>query len=265
MCKVFIAVGFVAILITLSGCATSQVETENVTRYLKDDTGTWLVHDINRPTPPVVVPYAQIAGAPSDAIVLFDGSSLENWSAKDGSESKWVLGDGYMESVKDAGYIRTKREFGSCQLHVEFTTPVKVEGAGQGRGNSGVFLHGLYEVQVLDSYKNDTYADGQCAALYGRAVPDWNVSAGPGEWQTYDILYHRPIFDGDKVVRKATFTVLHNGVFVHNHVALDGGTDWRGAHAISNYEPHGDKGPIMFQDHGNPVRYRNVWIRELDD
>jgi len=149
---------------------------------------------------------------------------------------------------------------------VEFATPATVSGRGQGRGNSGVFVHGRYEVQVLDSYENPTYPDGQCGALYGRAVPLVNASCKPGQWQTYDIIYHRPLFDqSGKVTRKAVFTVLHNGVLIHDHVALEGGTDWVGPHAVTEYSPHGDKGPLMFQDHSNPVRFRNVWIRELDD
>jgi hypothetical protein len=248
-----------------SGASDTQAEKpqENVTRFLVTDSGTWQVHDMNRPTPPIVTPFAQ-GDAPSDAIVLFDGTDLSAWMANDGSDAKWILGDGYMEAVKKSGPVKTRQQFGSCQLHVEFATPAKVSGSGQGRGNSGVFLQGQYEVQVLDSYENVTYADGQCAALYGRAVPQVNVCAMPGEWQSYDIIYHRPVFEGDAVVRKATFTVLHNGVLVHDHVVLEGGTGWRGAHAISNYEPHGDKGPIILQDHGNPVRYRNIWIRELE-
>ena len=161
--------------------------------------------------------------------------------------------------------IRTRQEFGSCQLHVEFATPSRVEGSSQGRGNSGVFLQGNYEVQVLDSYENATYPDGQCAALYGRSVPLVNACRKPGQWQSYDIIYHRPIFEAGKVVRKATFTVLHNGVLVQDHVDLQGGTGWIGPHAVTEYKPHADKGPIMLQDHGNPVRFRNIWIRELAD
>jgi hypothetical protein len=243
----------------------AETPAENVTRFLEAKDGTWQVHDMNRPVPPVVTPFAHSGGAPADAIILFDGTDLSAWVASDGSDAKWILGDGYMEAVKKSGPVQTRQEFGSCQLHVEFATPANVMGSGQGRGNSGVFLQGQYEVQVLDSYENRTYADGQCAALYGRAVPLVNVCARPGEWQTYDIIYHRPLFEGDQVVRKATFTVLHNGVLVQDHVVLEGGTGWRGGHAISNYQPHGDKGPISLQDHGNPVRYRNIWIRELAD
>ncbi len=236
--------------------------------YVDTPTGRWMVHDVNRPAPPVITPGSTCGEQPADAVVLFDGTtaSMANWTDTKGNPSKWVVGDGYMESVKGAGYIQTKEQFGSCQLHVEFATPEKVQGSSQGRGNSGVFLQGQYEVQVLDSYENETYPDGQCAALYGRAVPLVNACRKPGEWQAYDIVYHRPLFDSDgNVTRKATFTVFQNGVLVQDHVVLEGGTGWRGPHAISPYEKHGDKGPIQFQDHGNPVRYRNIWIRELND
>jgi len=220
------------------------------------------------PPPPVVTPppYGGPVPAPSDAIVLFDGQSLDNWtSTAEGQATKWIVQDGAMSPTEDSGMIRTKQEFGSCQLHVEFATPANVEGDGQGRGNSGVFLQGRYEVQVLDSYENTTYFDGQCAALYGRKPPLANACRKPGEWQTYDIVYHRPIFKRKKVVKPATFTVIHNGVLVHDNVELSGGTSWRGGHSISRYVPHGDTGAIELQDHGNPVLFRNIWIRELKD
>ena len=238
-------------------------------QYVEAENGRWLVHDMNRPTPPIIAPGAECGQAPSDAVLLFDGTVVSiatNWSDTSGNPTKWRLGEGYMESVKGAGYIQTKQQFGSCQLHVEFATPSNVQGSSQGRGNSGVFLQGQYEVQVLDSYDNVTYADGQCAALYGRAVPLVNACRKPGEWQSYDIVYHRPLFGPDgKVTRKATFTVLHNGVLVQDHVTLEGGTGWINSPAVTRYAPHGDKGPIQLQDHGNPVRYRNVWVRELRD
>jgi hypothetical protein len=221
---------------------------------------------MNRPAPPVIEPgtestQSEPGKAPSDAIILFDGTDLSEWTDTKGEPTKWIMGDG----VKGSGYTQSKRKFGSCQLHVEFATPSTVKGSSQGRGNSGVFLMANYEVQVLDSYNNKTYPDGQCAALYGRAVPLVNASRKPGQWQSYDIIFHRPIFKGKKIVKNATFTVLHNGVLVHDHVELVGGTDWRGPHAISEYEPHEDKLPIRIQDHGNPVRFRNIWIRELAD
>lgn len=224
-----------------------------------------------QPLPRVVTPGTsstpdQPGRAPSDAVVLFDGSeaSLENWIGTDGEPTKWLLVDGALESVKKAGYIRSRQEFGSCQLHLEWAAPKEVKGSGQGRGNSGVFLMGRYEVQVLDSHNNETYADGQAGALYGRAKPLVNASREPGQWQTYDIVFERPEFDKNgQVTRRARFTVFHNGVLIQNHVALSGGTGWNGPHAATNYRAHGDKGPLSLQDHGNPVRYRNIWIREL--
>ncbi len=173
--------------------------------------------------------------------------------------------DGALEAVRGAGYIRTKKEFGSCRLHIEFATPAKPEGTGQGRGNSGVFLMGKYEVQVLDSFENTTYPDGQCGALYGRKKPLVNASRPPGEWQTYDITFTRPIFDeAGKVTRKARFTVIHNGILIHDDLELSGGTGGA-AHSASEYAKHADKGPIALQDHGNPVRFRNIWIQEIEE
>ncbi len=258
------------LLVILSVCAIPHAseKTEKkpeIRQYVQTDTGRWLIHDVNRPAPPVVTPGTLSTEAPSDAIVLFDGIDLSEWMDPNGNPTKWVMGDGYMECVKGSGYIQSKRKFGSCQLHIEFATPAVVKGNGQGRGNSGVFLMAHYEIQVLDSYSNKTYPDGQCAALYGRAVPLVNACRGPGQWQSYDIIFHRPIFKGKKVVRKPTFTVLHNGVLVQDHVELQGGTGWKGPHAISDFVPHEDRLPIMLQDHGNPVRYRNIWVRGLAD
>jgi len=224
-----------------------------------------------QPLPPVVTPGepAGFFAPPSDAIVLFDGSEESfkaNWTDTKGNPSQWKIVDGALESVKKAGYIQTKEKFGSCQLHIEWAAPVNVAGNGQGRGNSGVFLMGNYEVQVLDSFENQTYADGQAGALYGRSKPLVNASRKPGEWQSYDIIFHRPLFDDQgKVIRRATFTVFHNGVLIQDHTILSGGTGWMGPHAASEYKAHPDKLPISLQDHGNPVRFRNVWIRELPD
>ncbi|HON92450.1 MAG TPA: DUF1080 domain-containing protein [Sedimentisphaerales bacterium] len=276
----------IALLGIVAGCATqkeakttepAKVEVaktepappQPLRQYLDTPTGRWLVHDMNRPAPPIITPGDTCGAAPSDAIVLFDGteaSMTANWSDTRGNPSKWVFRDGAMESVAKAGYIQTKQQFGSCQLHLEFATPSVVKDSGQGRGNSGVFLQGEFEIQVLDSYENKTYPDGQCGALYGRAVPLVNASRKPGEWQSYDIIFHRALFDKDgKIVQKPTFTVFHNGVLIQDHVTLDGGTQWRGPHAVSDFRPLPEKGPIQFQDHGNPVRFRNVWVRELKD
>ncbi len=222
-----------------------------------------------QPLPPVVTPGDKPGAPPSDAVVLFDGteeSFKANWTDTRGGPSKWNVVDGAMESVRRAGYIQSKQKFGSCQLHIEWASPAKVAGNGQGRGNSGVFLMGTYEVQVLDSFENQTYADGQAGALYGRSKPLVNASRKPGEWQSYDIIFHQPRFDKDgKVTRRATFTVLHNGVIIQDHTVLSGGTGWNGPHAASEYKAHANKLPISMQDHGNPVRFRNVWVRELKD
>jgi len=253
---------------TQPAAAAAKAEPKPTVQYVDTPTGRWMVHDVNRPAPPIITPGGRRSSPPSDATVLFDGTqtSMANWTDTKGQPTKWIAGDGYMESVKGAGYIQSKQEFGSCQLHVEFMTPSKVEGDGQGRGNSGVFLQGQYEVQVLDSYENKTYPDGQCGALYGRAVPLVNACRKPGEWQSYDIIYHRPFFDRNgKVTRKATFTIFQNGVLIQDHVTLEGGTGWVNAHTVTDYVAHGDKGPIQLQDHGNPVRYRNIWVRELKD
>ncbi|MDF7801864.1 DUF1080 domain-containing protein [Pontiellaceae bacterium B1224] len=234
-----------------------------------------LVHETDEakePQPPVVTPGTascgdRVGAAPSDAVILFDGTeaSLANWTDTKGNPTQWQLVDGALESVKKAGYIQTREKFGSCQLHIEWAAPATVKGSGQGRGNSGVFLMG-YEVQVLDCYNNKTYPDGQAGALYGRNKPLVNACLPPGEWQSYDIIFHRPVFDKvGNLQQEATFTVLHNGVLVQDHVFLSGGTGWRGKHAVWPYAAHADALPLQLQDHGNPVRFRNIWIRPLQD
>ena len=235
-----------------------------------------MVHEkdpAKQPLPPIVTPGKPSCGekagtAPSDAIVLFDGTpeSMKNWTDTKGNKTKWKLVNGALECVKRSGYIQSKDEFGSCQLHIEWATPVNVKRSGQGRGNSGVFLMGEYEVQILDSFNNITYADGQAGALYGRKKPKVNVSRGPGQWQTYDIVFHRPIFNkAGEVVKRATFTVLHNGVLIQDHELLSGGTGWNGPQAATEYVAHVDKLPLKLQNHGNPVRFRNIWVRPLED
>lgn len=227
----------------------------------------WLDHDRDRPQPAVITPgtastQAQAGQAPSDATVLFDGSNLSQWVSLDGSPTRWIKGDGYMECVKGSGYIRTLQNFGDCQLHVEWTAPTPPHGEGQGRGNSGVFF-GLdrYEVQVLDSYENKTYADGGAAAVYGQYPPLVNACRPPGQWQTYDIIYTAPRFDAQgKVLSPVHLTVFQNGVLVQNDVQLTGPTGWL---ERAPYQPHPEKQPISLQDHGNPVRFRNIWVREL--
>jgi hypothetical protein len=227
----------------------------------------WLDHDRNRPQPPVVTPATastpeQAGRAPSDAVVLFDGKDLSQWVGMDGKPTKWISRDGYMECVKGSGYIRTRESFGDCQLHIEWATPVPAHGEGQGRGNSGVFL-GLdrYEIQVLDSYENKTYADGSAGAIYGQYPPLANVCRPPGQWQSYDIIYTAPRFYAEgKLASPARLTVFQNGVLIQNNVELTGPTSWL---ERAPYQAHPEKQPISLQDHGNPVRFRNVWVREL--
>lgn len=206
------------------------------------------------PKPKLVTP-GEAGGPPSDAIVLFDGKDMSAWQGGD----KWLV-DGGVATVHGGG-VTSKQSFGDCQLHLEWASPKEVKGDGQGRGNSGVYLQGRYEVQILDSYDNETYYDGQAGALYKQWPPLVNACRKPGEWQTYDIIFEAPKFDEHgKVTKPAYVTVLQNGVLVQNHAELAGSTAWDKAPA---YEAHPPKQPISIQDHGNPVQFRNIWIREL--
>ena len=193
---------------------------------------------------------------PSDAIVLFDGKNLSKWQAMNGGPAPWKLVDGAME-VK-GGSIRTKEEFGDVQLHVEWAAPEEVKGEGQERGNSGVYLQGRYEIQVLDSYQNKTYPNGQAGSFYNNFPPLVNASRPPGEWQTYDIIFRAPKKGEDGKLTPGSFTVLHNGVLVQDHVPVKGST------TAAAFSGEVAKGPLMLQDHNNPVRFRNIWIRPLD-
>jgi hypothetical protein len=224
----------------------------------------WPVHDMTRPQPPVVTPgpAGPPVPPPSDAVVLFDGRSLAGWTDAKGQPAKWKVEDGYMEVVPKSGGLRTVKGFGDCQLHVEWMAPSPARGEGQDRGNSGVFLMDLYEVQVLDCYGNRTYADGMTAAIYGQYPPLVNACRPPGEWQTYDIVFHRPRFDKDgQVLTAARMTVFHNGILVHDNDVLTGPTAHK---ARPPYKMHADSLPISLQDHDHPVRYRNIWLRELE-
>src|SRR5262245_58284056 len=197
---------------------------------------------------------------PSDAIVLFGGKDLSQWKGEGDGPAKWEIKEG-VATVNGTGSISTKQEFGDCQLHVEWATPEKVEGEGQGRGNSGILLQGRYEVQVLDSYINKTYYHGQAGSIYKQYAPLVNACRKPGEWQTYDIIFHAPRFGDDgRVKKKATITALQNGVLIQDHSEVFGTTT--NDPVFPTYTKHG-KGPIMLQDHGNPMRFRNVWVREL--
>lgn len=220
----------------------------------------WHVHDGSRPQPRVVTPGDAPGKPPSDAVALFDGTDLSKWRNGKGEPAAWKVENGYLEVVARTGDIFTRDEFGDCQLHFEFATPAEVKGSGQGRGNSGLFFFGRYELQVLDSFENPTYPDGQAAALYGQCPPLVNAARKPGEWQAYDVVFTAPRFEDGKVKVNASITVFHNGVVVHNRKEIIGDTNHRTAPA---YKPHGPRGPIKLQDHGNPMRFRNIWIREL--
>jgi hypothetical protein len=217
----------------------------------------WRVHDKHRPVPPVVTPGAGTA-PPSDAIVFFDGTDASGFH-QNGQDVAWRIADGEM-TVTGGGQITSRAAFGDMQLHLEWASPVEVQGHSQHRGNSGVFLMGRYEVQILDSYENRSYADGQAAALYGQYPPDVNASRAPGEWQSYDILFKAPRFDGEELVSPGVVTVLHNGVVVHHAREFIGATRHRD---VAQYAAHEEKLPFSIQDHGNPVKFRNIWVREL--
>jgi hypothetical protein len=229
----------------------------------KQPAGRWRIHDGARPQPRMVKPGTAAPASvtpPQDAIVLVGpGDDRSAWQMTDGSPVTWAMSNGVLETGK--GIIRTRSEFTDVQLHVEFATPSEVKGDSQGRGNSGVFMLGKFEIQVLDSYQNPTYPDGQAAAMYGQYPPLVNASRPPGEWQTYDIAFTAPRFTpGGTLDKPAVVTVFHNGVLVHNATPFWGPT----AHKkIDPYVPETAKGPLALQDHGNPVRYRNIWIRSL--
>ncbi|HEX5786532.1 MAG TPA: DUF1080 domain-containing protein [Woeseiaceae bacterium] len=217
--------------------------------------------EVWEPEPPVVTPGTQ-GGAPDDAVVLFDGDDLDAWQGVDGGAAKWRVGDGWFEVVPGTGNIATRETFGDVQLHVEWQAPTEIEGEGQGRGNSGIFLQKRYEVQVLDSYDNRTYSNGQAASVYKQHIPLANAMRPPGEWQAYDIVFRAPRFGDDgSLLAPATLTVLHNGVLVQDHVAIEGTTVYIGE---PSYEAHAEDA-IVLQDHDNPVRFRNIWVRELAD
>ena len=230
----------------------------------------WHVHDGDRPQPPIVPPgtastQEKPGTPPADAVVIFDGTDLSKWHADGNKPSGWKVEDGAMivppRGTDGGGTITTNDEFGDCQLHVEFATPDPPKGKDQGRGNSGVLIMGRYEVQVLDSFDNLTYPDGQAGAIYGQFPPLVNASRKPGEWQTYDIVFTAPRFATDGTVESPAYvTLLHNGVLAQNHTALLGPMAFR---ALAKYSPHGPKGQLSLQDHGDPVRYRNLWVRAL--
>jgi len=224
----------------------------------------WHVHDPARPHPRMVTPGAVSGAAPSDAIVLFDGKNLSQWAqhgrrADRGKDvaAGWKIVDGYFEVAPGAGDLFTREKFGDCQIHLEWSEPPDIRGSDQDRGNSGVYLMSRYEIQVLDSFANVTYADGQAGALYGQWPPLVNPIRRPGEWNVYDILVEAPRFDGSRVLQPIYVTLLFNGVLVHHHRSLMGNTEHR---ILGKYTPHGDA-PLLLQDHGARVCYRNIWVR----
>jgi hypothetical protein len=260
--------GIVVLGLVLAGITLAAPQQKKPPGY--DDTpmlpdGKWRVHDSKRPYPPIVHPgtfSSQDAPGkpPSDAVVLFDGDDLAKWKDSKGGDADWKIENGYVEVAAKTGPITTKDEFGDIQLHIEWRAPDPPKGESQGRGNSGCFLMGLYELQVLDSFENPTYADGQAGSLYGQKPPLVNASRKPGEWQVYDVIFTAPHFKDGQLEKPAYMTVFHNGVVLHNHQELLGPTKHR---EVAHYAPHGPKGPIQLQDHGDPVRYRNIWVRPL--
>ena len=253
-------------LVTLAVVAMSLADPLNAAGQSPPSEPRWRQHEMNRPRPAVVTPPAQNlpVAAPADAVVLFDGRSLSGWARSGGEPAAWKLENGYMEIVPRAGSIQSKEEFGDVQLHVEWAAPNPPRGSSQDRGNSGILLFGgRYEVQVLDSYQADTYADGQAGAIYGQYPPLFNATRPPGEWQAYDIYFRRPRFRTDgSLAEPARVTVVLNGILVQNNEEIRGPTTYQQA---TPYSWHADQGPIQLQDHNHPVRYRNIWARRLPE
>jgi hypothetical protein len=260
--------------IKIAICLFAAAIVLGVSSYAEIAVKKYAVHDKGRKNPPVIMPGRRYGDPPSDAIILFGGRNpnLSEWASDKGnSEAKWKIVGDYMEVPSKAGGIHTKKDFGNCQLHIEWRTPTGLDPkiTDQKRSNSGVFFMGRYEVQVLDSFTHDnyatnkTYADGQASAIYGQHPPMFNACREAGEWQSYDINFLRPLFDDDgKCIRKARITVIHNGVVVHNNLEIEGTTSHK---RKAQYRKHPDKGQIRLQDHGNPIRFRNIWIRELPE
>lgn len=225
----------------------------------------WRQHDIRRPKPPVVEPANGTIPSkpPKDAIVLFDGANLDAWQSSSGGPAKWKVVDGTLQTVPGAGQIESKQKFGDVQLHVEWAAPSPPHGVGQDRGNSGIFLMGQFEIQVLDSYQADTYADGQAGAIYGQYPPLFNATRPPGEWQSYDVAFRRPRFDpSGNLLEPARVTLFHNGILVQNNEEPFGPTSWLKTLPYTN---QGDRGALALQDHNHVVKYRNIWLRELPE
>jgi hypothetical protein len=250
-----------ASLLLMFACSDLDGQTGKV--YPEPEKMTHKMTEYWTPQPKVVTPgdaKNQLVAAPSDAIVLFDGKDLSAWENSKGEAAQWTVKDGYFEVKAGTGDIRTKQKFENFQLHVEWRAPKDVKGEGQGRSNSGVFLQGIYEVQILDCYGNETYVNGMTGSIYKQSPPLVNAMRKPGDWNTYDIIYSAPVFKSDGTYRiPPQVTVLHNGIIVQNNFLIRGTTDFVG---FPRLERH-DAGPITLQDHGDPVNFRNIWIREL--
>ena len=259
-----------AALLSLTALAFAQAQTQKK-KYRTSEVGyrdtpvipgqKWKVHDIDRPIPRVVTPGAKAGGAPSDAVVLFDGKDTSKW-VENGKPVTWKVENGYMEvrCEKGAGSLQTKEKFGDAQYHIEWASPVEIAGDSQWRGNSGILLMNRYEVQVLDSFNNRTYPDGQAGAIYGWWPPLVNATRQPGEWQAYDIFFEAPKFGGAKLVKPAYVTVMLNGVMLHHHQEIGGPMAHK---VVRQYEPHGAEEPFGLQNHDTAVRYRNMWVRRI--
>lgn len=250
-----------ALLIVAASLSLAGMAQLDSSRQTPESTEIW--YPVPRVTTPgALAPEAKVNKPPSDAIVLFDGANLEQWkSAKfDNTAAPWLVGDGAITVKPGTGDILTRQEFDDFQLHIEFRTPAKVNGSGQGRGNSGIFLQGLYELQVLDSYNNLTYSNGQAGSIYKQSMPLVNASLPPGTWQIYDVVFTAPKYNKDgMMVIPPYVTVLQNGILVQNHTAIRGTTPYVG---LPELKPH-EKGPIRLQDHNNSTSFRNIWIREI--
>jgi len=273
-CAIAAALAFACVLFLATAATAAEKKDTTLgfddTPFLPD--GKWRVHDVKRPRPHAVTPGTastrdKPGTPPSDAVVLFDGKDLSKWQVRGRGKDKgkilpaaWKVTGGYMEAVPKSGSIFTKETFGDCQIHLEWAAPLPAKGAGQERGNSGVLIMGRYEVQVLDSYESATYADGQAASIYGQWPPLANACRPPGEWQTYDIIFEAPRFEDGKLAKPAFATVIHNGVLMHHRKELLGPARHK---QVTKYAPHEAEGPLQLQEHGNPIRYRNVWVRRL--
>ena len=262
VCAMSVAAGVVGYRATVATAAEGKKVPDQVSG------GKWTIHDMTRPKPPVITPgtfstQEKVGTPPSDAIVLFDGKNLDQFTSGGGQPATWKLADGYMEVSPDKKGLETKEAFGDAQIHVEWAAPNPPKGDSQGRGNSGIYIMGRYEVQVLDTFNNNTYADGGATAIYGQHPPFVNACLPPGQWQVYDIIFRGPRWDADhKLTRPASITVMHNGVVTQDHFQLTGGT---GHYQQPPYKEHPTKLPISFQNHGDPVRYRSIWVRELPE